>query len=106
MSSSDNKEKQQQKLHDEVELIRANSKISNTIESSVIIEVSSKTNIPKKVSINSNTNNSVSSPNSLFGCPIDKCNPRKIGSLNAFFYVNNSPMIVIGPHCKYFIIIF
>ena len=105
MSLSENKEKPS-KFHDEVELIASNPKISNTIESSVIIEVSSKDSSPKKSSMNSNSNNSVSSQNLLFGIPLNKLCPRKIGSLNAFFYINNSPVIVIGPHCKYFILIF
>ena len=101
MSSNENKEKPS-KFHEEVELIASNPKIPNsTTDSSIVIEVNSKENISNKSSYNSSTNTVISSINLLFGRPLNKSNPRKIGSLNAFLYINNYPLIVIGPHCKY-----
>ena len=101
MSSNENKEKPS-KFHEEIELIASNPKIPNsTTDSSIVIEVNSKENISNKLSYNSSTNNATSSQNLLFGLPLNEGNPRKIGSLNAFLYINNSPLIVIGPHCKY-----
>jgi hypothetical protein len=36
----------------------------------------------------------------LFGRDIKMKNPICIGSVFAFLYVNNNPLIVIGPHCN------
>lgn len=89
------------KYYEEIDLISSNPKISNAMESSGIIEVSSKGNISNKLSINT----SIISPDLIYGNPIDVHNPRNIGSMKAFFYINNNPLIVIGPDCKFFIII-
>ena len=89
------------KYYEEIDLISSNPKISNTIESSGIMEVSPKGNISNKLSINT----SIISPDLIYGTPIDIQNPRHIGSVKAFFYINNNPLIVIGPDCKYFTII-
>lgn len=84
------------KYNDEIDLIASNHKITTTIDSSVGLEISPKGNLPKKLSINT----SISSPDLIFGSPIDEHSPRKIGKMKAFCYFNNSPLFVIGPDCK------
>jgi hypothetical protein len=37
----------------------------------------------------------------LFGRDVKVSQPTCIGNVYAFWYVRNQPMIVIGPHCKY-----
>ena len=91
------------KFTDEVELISANRKISNDTNTSEII-IPENDNVSKKnrISNNSLTTSSFTSSELVYGVSIDINNPRKIGAVNAFFYINNSPLIVIGPDCKYF----
>ena len=75
------------KYNDEIDLIASNQKITNTIDSSVGLEISPKGNIPKKLSINA----SISSQDLIYGSPINDHNPRKIGKMKAFCYIKNSP---------------
>ena len=84
------------KYNDEIDLIASNQKITTTIDSSVGLEISPKGNIPKKLSINT----SASSPDIIFGSPLNENHPRKIGRMKAFCYIKNSPLFVIGPDCK------
>ena len=44
--------------------------------------------------------NAIDFSNLVYGTSIDKHNPRKIGLVTAFFYINKFPLIVIGPDCK------
>lgn len=85
------------KYNDEIDLIASNQKITNTIDSSVGLEINPKGKIPQKLSINTSN---FSSPNLIFGSPINEQNPRKIGKMKAFCYIKNSPLFVIGPDCK------
>jgi len=107
MSSNENNasfEKQKKIVHsnyfEEIDLISSNPKISNTIDTSGTIEISPKDNISKKISINSSVNSSTSSSDLIYGTSIEIINPRKIGSMIAFFYIKNYPLFVIGPDCK------
>ena len=45
------------------------------------------------------------SKNTLYGNNIIIKNPKKIGKMRVLFYCNNYPLIVIGPECKYYILI-
>ena len=72
-------------LYDEVDLISTNSKISNI--SSIVVS-------PKDKKIE------LSPADLVFGTSIDIHNPRKIGEINAFLYIKDFPIIVIGPDCK------
>ncbi len=83
------------KIYDEVELISSNQKMANT-DTSGIIKVSQNDILSKRSSINT----SISSIDLVYGTSIDMHNPRKIGSMNVFFYIKNFPLIVIGPDCK------
>ena len=38
----------------------------------------------------------------LYGNHIDNLKPKYIGKTRAFCYINNYPLIIIGPDCKYF----
>ena len=84
------------KYNDEINLIASNQKITTTVDSSVGLEISPKGNMPKKLSITT----SVSSPDLIFGSPLNENNPRKIGKMKAFCYIKKSPLFVVGPDCK------
>ena len=84
------------KFFDEVDLIASNQKISTTIDSS-FLEVNSK-DTPTKISVNSTI--SPTDSDLIYGSPITNQNPRKIGNMRAYLYINNFPLIVIGPDCK------
>ena len=99
-SSFENQKKIHSNYYDEIDLISTNPKISNPIDTSGTIEVSPKDNISKKLSINSSVNSSNSSSDLIYGSSIEIKNPRNLGSMKAFFYINNCPIIVIGPDCK------
>jgi hypothetical protein len=86
------------KIFDEFELISSNKKIPNTNDSSNIVEIRPNNIISAESSINS----SISSHDLIFGTPIEILKPKKIGKMYAFLYINNFPLIVIGPDCKYF----
>ena len=85
------------KFFDEVDLIASNQKISTTIDSSGVLEVNSK-DTPTKISVNSTVSRIDS--DLIYGSPIIIENPRKIGNMRAYLYINNFPLIVIGPDCK------
>lgn len=36
----------------------------------------------------------------LYGNSINDINPKRLGRLYAFFYINKKPLIIIGPDCK------
>ena len=36
----------------------------------------------------------------LYGNSINDLTPKRLGKLYAFFYINNKPLIIIGPDCK------
>ena len=38
----------------------------------------------------------------LYGNDINIKNPKKLGNLRAFIYINNYPLIAIGPNCNKF----
>ena len=42
----------------------------------------------------------------LYGNNINDLNPKKIGKLYSFLYINNKPLIVIGSQCKNIILIY
>ena len=51
---------------------------------------------------NSNVNssrNEILSDKKIYGNPISSKHPHKIGRSYAFLYINNYPLIVIGPDC-------
>ena len=107
-SSGDNKNsfenannKGHNKFTEEFELISASRKISNDTNTSEII-IPEKDIVAKKNRIsNISLENSTYTPSELvYGVSIDVNNPRKIGAVNAFFYINNFPLIIIGPDCK------
>lgn len=67
-------------------------------------------------SLDINQNNKLSSPmiiqeqnnfgsSLLYGNSINDLTPKRIGRLFAFFYINEKPLILIGPDCKKNIII-
>ena len=89
------------KFTDEVELISANRKISNDTNTSEIIipekDIEAKKNRISNISL---SNSSFTPSELVYGVSIDVNNPRKIGAVNAFFYINNFPLIIIGPDCK------
>ena len=85
------------KFFDEVDLIASNQKISTTVDSSGVLEVNSK-DTPTNISFNSTV--SPIDSDLIYGTPITIKNPRKIGNMRAYLYINNFPLIVIGPDCK------
>ena len=95
-SSFENQKKIHSNYYDEIDLISTNPKISNADTSGT--EVSPKYNISKQIS--SSINSSASSSDLIYGISIEIKKPRNIGSMKAFLYINNFPIIVIGPDCK------
>ena len=94
---------------EEIDLISSNPKLSNTIDTSGNTDAILNDKITKKyqkLSINSSTNTSSSSQDLVYGVSIEIKKPRKLGSVKAFIYINNFPLIVIGPNCKLFTFIF
>ena len=81
-------------LYDEVDLISTNRRINKLPDSSETVVVVPNNNSQKKY------DNSIDFSNLVYGTSIDKLNPRKIGLVTAFFYINKFPLIVIGPDCK------
>lgn len=79
------------KQYNEVDLISSNRrKIKSTYISDA--EINSIDKFPKKTE---------GIPIDLvFGVPIDKHKPRKLGSVKAFCYIKEFPIIIIGPDCK------
>ena len=79
-------------LYDEVDIMTSNRRIIKSTESPSL-EVTRKDSSPKKFDISTDL---------IFGVSINILKPRKIGSVKAFFYVNNFPLIILGPDCKYY----
>ena len=79
-------------LYDEVDIISTNRKILKPVDGSSGISNSKEDKIDK--------NNTEISNELLFGISINVRQPRKLGSVNAFFYIKGFPLIVIGPDCK------
>ena len=101
MSFETDNSKGHNKFTEEFELISGNRKISNDTNTSEIIipekYIVSKKNRISNISLTSST----FTPSELvYGVSIDVNKPRKIGAVNAFFYIKNFPLIVIGPDCK------
>ena len=82
-------------LYDEVDLISTNRRINKTTDNSGILVVNQNDNLPKRLD-----NSTVDYTNLVYGISIDIHNPRKMGLVYAFFYINNFPLFIIGPDCK------
>ena len=77
--------------YDEINLIESNPiKLENKESSRVEISLTDKSS-KKTVNVSSDI---------VFGSSINICNPRKIGSVQAFFYIKGFPIIIFGPDCK------
>ena len=48
--------------------------------------------------------NNILNENLFYGNNINELKPKFLGNMRAFLYYKNSPLIIIGPDCKYFII--
>jgi len=98
-----------------------NNDIKNTNNAHMQTELStmnnsSNKNINEDESIENDINNDLENPiikeeitnfrfSPLYGNNINDLNPKRIGKLYAFLYINNKPLIVIGSQCKIIIII-
>lgn len=91
-----------------------NSNISTSMDSNlnedesynVHIDESSRLNKEQdtsvKININNNSNlNSENKSNLLYGNHINNLHPKYLGKTRAFLYINNYPLIIIGPDCKF-----
>ena len=61
------------------------------------------------ININNSNNNKSTKSYLLYGNHIDNLHPKYLGRAKALFYINNYPLIIIGPDCKFifcFILIF
>ena len=65
-------------------------------------------NREQEISLKSNENNNNQNRNLivksylLYGNHIENIHPKYLGKTRAFLYINNYPLIIIGPDCKYF----
>ena len=56
-----------------------------------------------KVNESKNPNRNLTVKNYLlYGNHIENLHPKYLGKARALFYINNYPLIIIGPDCKYF----
>ncbi len=55
-----------------------------------------------KLNVEKNSHNKTKGNKSylLYGNHIDNLKPKYLGKSRAFFYINNYPLIIIGPDCK------
>ena len=99
-----------------------NNDIKNTNNTHIQTELStmnnsSNKNINEDGSIENDLNNDLENPiikeeisnfkfSLLYGNNINDLNPKKIGKLYSFLYINNKPLIVIGSQCKNIILIY
>lgn len=64
-------------------------------------------NIEKEIKLKIDINNDNSNRNTkyksylLYGNQINNLHPKYLGKTRAFFYINNYPIIIIGPNCKF-----
>ena len=56
----------------------------------------------KPSSENSNNNSIGTKKYLLYGNHIDNLKPKYLGKARAFCYINNYPIIIIGPDCKFY----
>ena len=84
-------------LYDEVDLISSNRRIEKSQDKN-IIEIST---------IDKSIKKQEKPPSDLvYGAYIDIHKPKNIGAVKAFLYIKDFPLIVIGPDCKYNLIIY
>lgn len=72
---------------------------ANGDESRIILNKEKETIL--KVNENKNRNIRVKSY-LLYGNHIDNLHPKYLGKSRAFLYINNYPLIIIGPDCKFY----
>ena len=53
------------------------------------------------IKINNSNNNKSTKSYLLYGNHIDILHPKYLGRAKALFYINNYPLIIIGPDCKF-----
>jgi hypothetical protein len=84
--------------------------ISNSLDNNLNIEDNAGDDSPRRIikeeetSLKININNSKIKPNKsylLYGNHIDNLHPKYLGRSRAFLYINNYPLIIIGPDCKF-----
>ena len=93
------------KVNNAIDLESSEHRIINNVDNSLSIGQDNNKSI-----INTNLNNTKINTidkilDSLYGNPYEIKHPKKIGNLRIFFYAKDFPLIVIGPECKYLLII-
>ena len=80
--------------------VNSNEKFNmNSDESTISLNKEKETIL--KVNENKNRNIRVKSY-LLYGNHIDNLHPKYLGKSRAFLYINNYPLIIIGPDCKFY----
>ena len=78
----------------------------NDPESALESQYNTKEEKILRVNEKSNNNNkAISKPYLFYGNHFENLHPKYIGRTRALFYYNNYPLIIIGPDCKFIIII-
>jgi len=89
-----------QSSQNEIDLVSSDQKIINNTETSSSIDNDKQQSIS-----NDNLNKTLDNFNEkkselIYGVPYENKFPKRIGNLKVFFYINNSPLIVIGQNSK------
>ena len=86
-----------QKTSNEIDLVSSEQRIVNNSDTSLSIYNNKQQSIFDK-NINKTFDNK--KQDLIYGTPYADKYPKKIGNLRVFFYINNSPLIVIGSNSK------
>ena len=101
------------KVNNAIDLESSEHRIINNVDNSLSIGqdnnksiINTNLNNTKITFLKINFNNNIDKIlDSLYGNPYEIKHPKKIGNLRILFYAKDFPLIVIGPECKYLLII-
>ena len=84
-----------------IDLVSSEQRIVDNFDSSISESHTSNNNKSILNNIKEINNSKKNNSELVFGIPYEIKHPKKIGNLFAFFYIKNTPLIVIGKDCKW-----
>ena len=84
-----------------IDLVSSEQRIVDNFDSSISESHTSNNNNSILNNIKEINNSKKNDSELVFGIPYEIKYPKKIGNLFAFFYIKNTPLIVIGKDCKW-----
>jgi hypothetical protein len=100
-----NKDDANETEHIQTELTSMNTSSSTLNEDEILDKEINQANKLNSPIIKEEANN-IYGGSLLYGNSINDLTPRRIGNMYAFLYINQKPLIVIGPDCKKYIHLF